>query len=122
MRVASLMFLAFVTTTAPACKSIECGTGTIDRDGTCAPADDMVGTAMCGPFTMIQGNQCVPMCPPTICEPGTTEEETGSDGVTTCKGTGVAAGCSGDITCPNPASGKQTICGQIYNFEDGSKF
>jgi hypothetical protein len=71
---------------------------------------------------MIMGDECVPIYPPTICEPGTTEEDTGSDGVTTCKGTGVSAGCSGDITCPSPAPGKQTICGQIYNFENGTKF
>ena len=122
MRVATVIILAFATTSAPACKSIECGTGTIERDGTCAPSDETVGTAKCGPFTMIMGDQCVPMFPPTICEPGTTTEDTGSDGVITCKGTGVSAGCSGDISCPNPASGKQTICGQIYNFEDNSKF
>jgi len=122
MRIASLMILAFATTAAPACKSIECGTGTIERDGTCAPSDETVGTAMCGPFTMIQGNECVPIYPPTICEPGTTEEDMGSDGVITCKGTGGPGGCSGDITCPTPSSGKQTICGQIYNFEDNSKF
>jgi hypothetical protein len=122
MRVASLMFLAFATTAAPACKSIECGTGTIERDGTCAPSDETVGTAECGPFTTIMGNQCVPIYPPTICEPGTTTEDTGSDGVTTCRGTGGPAGCNSDIPCPNPSSGKQTICGQIYNFEDNTKF
>jgi hypothetical protein len=46
----------------------------------------------------------------------------GSDGVITCKGTGGVAGCTGNITCPTPSSGKQTICGQIYNFEDNTKF
>lgn len=122
MRITSLMILALTTAAAPACKSIECGTGTIERDGNCAPADETVGTATCGPFTMVHGNQCVPIFPPAICDPGTTEEDLGSDGVITCKGTGVSAGCSGDITCPVPASGKQTICGQIYNFEDNSKF
>jgi hypothetical protein len=71
---------------------------------------------------MIMGNQCVPIYPPTICQPGTTTEDTGSDGVTTCIGTGGPAGCSADIPCKNPASGKQTVCGQIYNFEDGTKF
>jgi hypothetical protein len=122
MRVASLMILAFATTAAPACKSIECGTGTIERDGTCAPSDETIGTGKCGPFTMLHGEQCVPMFPPTICDPITTEEDTGSDGVTTCKGTGVSAGCSGPITCPSPTPGKQTICGQIYNFQNDAKF
>jgi hypothetical protein len=122
MRVATLMILAFATSAAPACKSIDCGPGTIERDGTCAPSDKAVDTATCGPFTMIMGDQCVPIYPPAICEPGTTTEDTGSDGVITCRGTGGVAGCAADIPCPNPASGKQTICGQIYNFEDGSKF
>jgi len=122
MRIASFLILAFATTAAPACKSIECGTGTIERDGTCAPSDETVGTAKCGPFTMIQGDQCVPIYPPAICDPGTTSEDTGSDGVTTCRGNGMGGGCSGDITCPNPSSGKQTICGQIYNFEDNTPF
>ena len=122
MRVATLMILAFATSTAPACKSIDCGPGTIERDGTCAPSDEMVGTAKCGAFTTIMGDECVPIYPPTICEPGTTSEDTGSDGVTTCKGMGGPAGCSGDIACPNPSPGKQTVCGQIFNFEDGSKF
>jgi hypothetical protein len=116
------MILAFATTTAPACKGIECGTGTIERDGTCAPSDKTVTTAECGPFTTIMGDQCVPIYPPTICQPGTTTEDTGSDGVTTCIGTGGPAGCSADIPCPNPASGKQTVCGQIYNFKDNTKF
>jgi len=69
MRIASFLILAFATTAAPACKSIECGTGTIERDGTCAPSDETVGTAKCGPFTMIQGDQCVPIYPPAICDP-----------------------------------------------------
>ncbi|HEY6036451.1 MAG TPA: hypothetical protein VIV58_19370 [Kofleriaceae bacterium] len=122
MRIASLMILAFATTAAPACKSIDCGTGTIERDGTCAPADETVGAAKCGPFTMIQGDQCVPIFPPAICDPTTTTEDTGSDGVITCKGNGMSGGCSADIACPNPSSGKQTICGQIYNFADGTPF
>jgi len=122
MRIVSLLILAYATTAAPACNSIACGTGTIERNGTCAPADETVNAAMCGPNTMVQGTQCVPVYPPTICDPGSTTEDTGSDGVTTCRGNGTSGGCSGPIACPNPATGKQTICGQIYNFEDGSTF
>lgn len=122
MRARSLVLLAYVITAAPACKSLDCGTGTIERDGTCQPADETTGTAMCGPFTVIQGNQCVPMFPPAICDPATTIENPGDDGVITCVGNGSAAGCSQPISCPNPSSGKQTICGQIYNFADNTKF
>ena len=98
MRIASLMILAFATTAAPACKSTECGTGTIERDGTCVPPDKTVDPASCGPFTMVQGDQCVPILPPAICDPTTTTEETGSDGVITCKGNGMGGGCSADIS------------------------
>ncbi|MEO8549381.1 MAG: hypothetical protein ABI678_05395 [Kofleriaceae bacterium] len=122
MRALSLVLLSYIITAASACKSLDCGTGTIERDGTCQPADETTGTAMCGPFTMIQGNQCVPMFPPAICDPATTNEDPGDDGVITCVGNGSAAGCSQPISCPNPSSGKQTICGQLYNFADNSKF
>jgi hypothetical protein len=106
----------------PACKSIECGAGTIDRNGTCAPADETTGTAKCGPFTVLQGEQCVPMFPPTECDPAsTTPDIDQGTGVTTCIGTG-GGGCSSAFACPTPAAGKQTICGQIYNLTDNSKF
>jgi len=122
MRALSLVLLAYVITAAPACKSIDCGTGTIERDGTCQPADETTGTAMCGPFTVLQGNECVPMFPPAICDPATTSENPGDDGVITCVGNGMTAGCSQAISCPNPSNGKQTICGQLYNFADNTKF
>jgi len=122
MRIATLLILAYAATAAPACNSIACGTGTIERNGTCGPADETVNAAMCGPNTVVQGTQCVPVYPPTICDPSSTTEDTGSDGVTTCRGNGMGGGCSAPIPCPNPSSGKQTICGQIYNFEDGTPF
>jgi hypothetical protein len=45
-----------------------------------------------------------------------------STGVTTCTGTGVAAGCTGAFACLAPAAGKMTVCGQIYNFVDDTDF
>ncbi len=119
-----LLSLATITVIdAPACNGIECGTGTIERDGTCQPGDGTFDPAKCGAFTMLVGDQCVPMFPPTICDPGSTMSSIdGSTGVTTCIGTGVSAGCSGAFACGQPQSGKQTICGQIYNFTDNSKF
>jgi hypothetical protein len=44
-----------------------------------------------------------------------------STGVTTCIGTGTAAGCTGAFACPAPAAGKMTVCGQIYNFVDDTE-
>src|ERR1041384_4050239 len=102
------------------CKSTDCGEGTVERDGTCEPANEVVGEAECGPFTELQGDKCVPMFPPTMCDPNTTAEETDpATGVTTCVGTG-GGGCSAPIPggCPAPATGKQTLCGRLYNFQD----
>ncbi len=105
------------------CKTTDCGDGTIERNGTCVPADEVVGNAMCGPFTELQGDRCVPMFPPTECDPGSTMADTDpTTGVTTCIGTGTLAGCSGAFACPAPATGKQTICGQLYDFENNALF
>jgi hypothetical protein len=121
MRLA-LTLLALTAAGQPACKSIECGTGTIERDGSCQPADETTSTAKCGLFTMLEGDTCVPMFPPTLCDPGTTTPDVDSTtGVTTCLGTG-GGGCSAAFACPTPASGKQTICGQLYDFADNTKF
>lgn len=105
-----------------ACQTTECGPGTIDRGGECEPADLAVGTAKCGPNTELRGDQCVPKLPPTQCDPTTTQPDTDpTTGVTTCIGTG-GGGCSAPLACPNPATGKQTLCGQIYKFVDDSPF
>lgn len=104
------------------CKTVDCADGTVERDGRCEPADQTVGTAACGPFTELQGDTCVPMFPPTVCDPATTIADVDpATGVTTCIGTG-AGGCSAPFPCPTPATGKQTICGQLYDFETGAVF
>lgn len=104
------------------CKSTECGEGTLERDGTCVPADETISAAACGAFTELRGGVCVPQFPPTVCDPSTTEADTDdSTGVTTCIGTGVA-GCAAPLACPAPAAGKQTICGRLYDFETGAEF
>jgi hypothetical protein len=105
------------------CKGVDCGPGTLEKNGTCAPADTTVGNAQCGPFTELQGNKCVPMFPPTVCDGATTMSDTDpTTGVTTCIGTGMAAGCTGAFACPAPAAGKMTICGQVYDYVDDSPF
>ena len=107
--VASLLFAG------PACKDVSCGDGTIEKAGACVPANETVGTAQCGPFTMLQGDKCIPQFDPTQCDPATTTPEIDpATGVTTCKGTG-GGGCTGAFSCPAPTAGKQTICGQIYD-------
>ena len=47
--------LAAYSWTGAGCKEIECGEGTIERDGACAPASQTVDKAQCGPFTELQG-------------------------------------------------------------------
>jgi hypothetical protein len=115
-----LTLLAALSTTS--CKQIECGEGTIERDGQCEPAD-MTTMGICGPFTELQGDRCVPMFPPTECDPATTEPDVDqSTGVTTCVGTGMSM-CGSPLACPTPTGAtKQTICGQIYDFETGLPF
>ncbi|MGN6104929.1 MAG: hypothetical protein ACTHU0_07490 [Kofleriaceae bacterium] len=104
------------------CSHVDCGEGTIERNGTCVPADEVVGAAMCGPFTEQVGNVCVPQFPPTVCDDATTEANPDpSTGVITCIGTG-GGGCSAPLACTAPAAGKQTICGQLYDFETGGAF
>ena len=99
------------------CKELECADGTVERDGKCAPADGTFSNAMCGPFTELQGDKCVPMFPPTECDPTTTEVDVDpATGVATCIGTG-GGGCGSPLPCPAPVAGKQTICGQLYDLE-----
>lgn len=114
--------VATAATLAASCQSVDCGDGTVERGGACVPADEVVGAAMCGPFTELQGDKCVPMFPPTECDPATTMPTTDSaTGVTTCIGTG-GGGCNAPFACPAPVAGKQTICGRIYDFENDQPF
>lgn len=113
MRMLALTILAF----APSCKSVECGPGTFEKDGSCVPADDIATPATCGPFTELVAGQCVPMFPPTVCDDdSTTTELDMSTGITTCIGAGVG------FACEQPAQGKQTICGQLHDLETGMPF
>ena len=71
---------------------------------------------ICGEFTHLEGDRCIPDFAPTQCDPDTTTPEI-VDGVTVCKGQG---GCESEIQCPTPTSAnKQTICGRIYDFTLG---
>jgi hypothetical protein len=112
--------LALLLALAAGCKNVVCGEGTTERDGVCVAAGVTVGTATCGPFTEPQGTQCVGQ-PPVTCDPGSTEEQRDSRGFVTCIGTG-AGGCAARLACPPPASGKQTVCGQIFDFETSEPF
>lgn len=115
------LLVAAIASGNAGCKSVECGEGTIERDGACVPADDTVNAASCGEFTQLVGGVCVPMFPPTVCDPATTAADLDeSTRVTTCIGTG-GGGCSAPLACPQPVAGKQTVCGRLYDFGNGAE-
>ena len=124
MRDYTILLSLIAALTATGCKTIECADGTVERDGICEPGDKATDEAKCGPFTELQGDQCVPMFPPTECDPNTTSPDTDPEtGVTTCIGMGGPSGCDSKLACPTPTgSTKQTICGQLYDFETGLPF
>ena len=109
----TLILLAFLVS---ACGGVPCGSGTIERNGACVSADVTTGSAACGPDTMLVGNMCVST---VSCDPNTTTAMIGSDGSTTCVGTG-----GGGCTCPAQASSanQQNICGQIFDFETNAPY
>jgi hypothetical protein len=118
------ILLALLAAVTPSCKAVDCGTGTTERNGLCVAPSESVSAAKCGPFTVLHGDICVvdPKFPVTVCDPGTTAEELDpGTGVTTCVGTG-GGGCSTRLACPVGTGGKQTICGQIYDFETGMPY
>jgi hypothetical protein len=111
------LFYGLASLLASACGGVPCGSGTIERAGSCVPADETTGTAACGPDTVLVGNQCVST---VICDPDTTMPVIDpTTGMTTCKGT-AGGGCN----CPAQASSSSTqnICGQIYTFENNMPF
>ena len=102
------------------CSQVECGQGTVERDGTCFPADTATNPAGCGgagPFATVLGldGKCEAAVP-TVCDVDTTREEVDDvTGVTTCIGTG--GGCPSEIDCPAPMANKATLCGRVYDSE-----
>lgn len=122
MRIYLLSLLPLAALALSGCQSVECGDGTIERAGTCVRADETFSAAKCGAFTVLVGGVCKPMFDPTVCDGATTLADVDpATGVTTCIGTGTG-GCSAPIACPAPSTGKQTICGQLYNFETDQTF
>jgi hypothetical protein len=102
------------------CSTVECGQGTVERDGACFAADQSTEPGMCGgtgPFATVLGldGTCETEVP-TVCDEETTRAETDDQtGVTTCIGTG--GGCEVEIQCSAPESGRITLCGRIWDAE-----
>jgi hypothetical protein len=108
--------------TTSGCDPLECGPGTIEDNGVCVPADGQSpGVNSCGQGTRYDpvSESCVPIRPPTECGPNT-EPVVNEDGVTVCEGSGGALSCSSAISCPAPAGGKVSVCGQLFDVERGT--
>src|ERR1051325_6232318 len=67
---------ALAVTLASGCKSVDCGPGTAEKNGSCVPSSETVGTAKCGPFTELHGDTCVPRFSPTTLQSGHTPPHT----------------------------------------------
>ena len=97
---------------------LECGEGTVNRNGTCVAADLGVGNGQCGPGTRLEDGVCKPNCDPNTTMPVT------ENGVTTCVGLGGGAlpPCDQEIVCPTQtSSGKMNVCGRFYDVETDAK-
>ena len=118
-----LVLLALLPSLATSCNTIDCATGTTERNGSCVPASETIGTAKCGAGTELRGDSCAPKITPAVCDPSTTTEvpDPSGSGVVTCLGTG-GGGCAAKLPCPAPADGKHTICGQIYDLETNEPY
>ena len=122
-RVLVIIMVALVPLLQAGCKGIECGQGTVERDGECAPASDNPSNANCGPGTVLgPSGKCEPQIPPTECDPSSTmpvlDPETG---ITLCVGTGTGD-CSTPLgSCDMAAAGTMTMCGRIYDLLDDTE-
>lgn len=109
--------LAALTPLHASCLERECGEGTIEEDGFCVPATGIPELGNCEAGTHFDTGlmACIPDLPPTECDPDTTEAVVDENGVIQCKGIGGVGDCTTEITCPQPDSGRMTVCGQLYD-------
>lgn len=109
-------------------KLLECGPGTVEKDGLCVAGDEAVTGGQCGPGTVFDWTSGVCRNADLVGDGGTvgvcgpnTVVEYSDGGVPYCVGTGDGGGCLGDRACPAPTGSKITLCGKIFDVEDTSK-
>jgi hypothetical protein len=99
-----------------ACTDVECGQGTIERNGDCVARDEATTNGMCGAGTVLENGVCVGA---TTCDPDTTTPEPGAGGRITCRGAGELAlpACDQPLPCPAASSTTAVVCGRLYDLE-----
>jgi hypothetical protein len=100
-----------------ACTEVECGEGTIERDGDCVARDEATNNGMCGAGTVLENGVCVGA---TTCDPDTTTPEVGEGGRITCTGAGELSlpACDQPLPCPPATSTTATVCGRLFDLEN----
>jgi hypothetical protein len=106
--------LAVLAPLSASCLERECGEGTIESNGVCVPADGIPETGACAAGTHYDTSvmACVS---DTICDPETTIIEFDEEGNPICKGVGGSGNCDEPIQCPQPQSGRMTVCGRLFD-------
>lgn len=120
-KLAALLFVVALATVGAACGTTECGEGTIERDGTCEPADTTPDPTTCGDGTALgPSGKCESI---VFCDPDTTMEVVDPDtGAVTCVGTGGGGDCTSELSgCATAAPNTMTMCGRLYDVEDDAQ-
>ncbi len=116
LTLATAALAAAAAVSSLSCTSVECGEGTVEKDGACVAG---VGTdnGGCGPGTKLgAAGTCVPS-PVVVCDDDTTQPQVDPDtGVVTCIGSGATRTmCETELPCPAPQAMKLTVCGRLYD-------
>lgn len=93
-----------------------CGDGTIERDGVCVGSGITIGPEYCAMGTKLEDGRCVPVSPPTSCDPADTFEEVDPiTGAVTCHANCGDPVCLGVLPCPQSTVGKSSYCGTLID-------
>jgi hypothetical protein len=120
-KLVAILLVALMPLAGTGCAQLECGEGTIERDGTCAPADETPDPTVCGPGTQLgPSGTCESI---VVCDPDTTTPVTDPvTGEVTCVGTGGGGDCTTPLSgCATATAGTMTMCGRLYDVEDDSE-
>jgi hypothetical protein len=120
-KLVAILLVALMPLAGTGCDALECGEGTIERDGTCAPADETPDPTVCGAGTQLgPSGTCESI---VFCDPDTTTEVVNpTTGEITCMGTGGSGDCTTELAgCATAAPNTMTMCGRLYDIEDDSR-